>query len=89
MEILDFIYLLKCMLLDVNIQKHTLNKWTSNNSWIFQGSRSMVLVVTTKTILPSDPDPCGIKNTNLDINIQNNDGETGFHLAFKVYAFGC
>ena len=27
------------------------------------------------------PDPCGIKNTNLDINIQNNDGETGFHYA--------
>ena len=35
---------------------------------------------TTKTILP-DPDPCGIKNTNLDINIQNNFGDIGFHYA--------
>ena len=30
-----------------------------------------------------------IKDFNLDINIQNNKGETGFHYAFKVYAFGC
>ena len=29
----------------------------------------------------SRPDPCGIKNTNLDINIQNTYGNTGFYLA--------
>ena len=27
------------------------------------------------------PDPCGIKNTNININIQNNYGNTVFHLA--------
>ena len=27
------------------------------------------------------PDPCGIKNTNLDLNIQNNYGNTAFHHA--------
>ena len=27
------------------------------------------------------PDPCGIKNTNLDLNIQNNYGCTGFYYA--------
>ena len=30
-----------------------------------------------------------IKDFNLDINIQNNKEETGFHYAFKVYVFGC
>ena len=27
------------------------------------------------------PDPCGIKNTNLNVNIQNNYGNSIFHLA--------
>ena len=44
----------------------------------------MVLVVTTKTILPSSasddtPDPCGIKDACLNINIQTNDSWTAFH----------
>ena len=30
-----------------------------------------------------------IKDFDLDINKKENNGNTAFHLAFKVYAFGC
>ena len=40
----------------------------------------MVLVRTTKTILP-DTDPCGIKDARLNLNTQNIYGWPAFHYA--------